>query len=116
MGWGPPSRGGRAMSDDQIKKAVDLIFEHMNSEYPTALVGYLRNADMEAFRTALQIEHQRQWEEFYAEFGRDEAQAWEEFCAKRGVDPLVAGIEDRSLVCEFNDEQFGHLPDWPGRS
>jgi hypothetical protein len=101
------------MSADQIKKAVDLIFEHMDSESRDGLVGYLRNADMEAFRTALQIEHERRWEEFYAEFGRDETQAWEEFCAKRGLDPLVAGIEDRKLVREFNDEWFGHLPDWP---
>lgn len=97
------------MSD--VKKAVDLIFEHMDSEYSDGLVGYLRNADMEAFRTALQIEHQRRWQEFYAEFSRGENQAWQEFCAKRGVDPLVAGIEDRKLVCEFN----GHLPDWPRR-
>ena len=101
------------MSDDQIKKAVDLIFERMDSEGSDGLVGYLRNADMEAFRTALQIEHQRHWEEFHAKYGRAEHQAWEEFCAKRGVDPLVAGIEDEKLVREFNDAWVGHLPDWP---
>jgi hypothetical protein len=84
----------------------------MESTYRDGLVGYLRDADMEAFRTALQIEHHRRWEEFFAEYGRDEAHAWEEFCAKRGVDPLVAGIEDEKLVREFNDEWFGHLPDW----
>lgn len=96
------------MSDNQIKKAVDLIFERMDSEWSDGLVGYLRNADMEAFRTALQIEHRRRWEEFYAEFNsRDEHQAWEEFCAKRGLDPLVAGIEERKLVNEFNDQWFG---------
>jgi hypothetical protein len=104
---------GAPLSDDQIEKAVALIFEHMESSCSDAFVGYLRNADMEAFRTALHIEHQRRLEEFYAKFGRDEEQAWEEFCAKRSLDPLVAGIEDRALVTEFNDEQFGHLPGWP---
>jgi hypothetical protein len=54
------------MTNDPISKAVALIFQVHDTDWCDALVACLRNADMDAFRTALIAEHERRWEEFYA--------------------------------------------------
>lgn len=53
------------MADDPIRKAVALIFQVDDTDWSDAFVECLRNADMNAFRSALVAEHTRRWEEFY---------------------------------------------------